>query len=135
MRALILALAAAAALVACASNSDDESGSDGGTGVLCPLWIAPGVMIEVHDASTGEPAACDTKGIAESTGEIQTLDPATPCSMNPTALTLSGITHIGLWNLTIEKAGYKPWRLDGVQVMGGVCGLIPVQLRADLEPI
>lgn len=135
MKTRLLILAAAGLLTACSSNGDDESGSGGGGGVLCPLWIAPGVMIEVRDASTGQPAGCDTKGSAESAGEVQSLDNGTPCSLDPAAQYVSGISHTGTWRVTLEKDGYKTWSVDGVQVKSGVCGLQTVQLRADLEPI
>ena len=48
---------------------------------------------------------------------------------------LNGIDRIGTCMITIERPGYHPWVLGGIDVVSGVCGLVTVQLRADLIPL
>ena len=41
----------------------------------------------------------------------------------------------GLYTVTVTKAGYQPWARANVDVQSDVCGLIPVQLTALLQPL
>jgi hypothetical protein len=40
----------------------------------------------------------------------------------------------GTYALTVTKAGYQPWSRSNVDVHSDVCGLIPVQVSALLQP-
>lgn len=134
MRIPVVALALLLASLGCASHGDDNDAPTGG-GVLCPLWIAPGIMIEVRDVVTGMPAACGSSGKAESAGLIEPLETGVDCAATPDFLYLSGIDRPGTYTVTIERPGYQAWIRGGIEVVGGVCGLITVQMRADLVPL
>jgi hypothetical protein len=41
----------------------------------------------------------------------------------------------GAYGVTVTKAGYHPWTRAGVNVQSDVCGLIPVQVTALLQPL
>lgn len=134
MKRYLVACTLAAIALSCSSSHDDDPGT-GGNGVLCPLWIAPGIMLEVRNAVTGLPAACGASGKAEGEGLIQPLSTGVDCNLAPDYLYLSGIDRVGTFTVTVERPGYRSWVRDGIDVMGGPCGLLTVQLRADLEPL
>ena len=133
MRIVVLLMVAAGLLCGCSSNPEEDS--DGGSGVLCPLWIAPGMMVEVRDAATGLPAACGAEATAESDAHTEKLITGTDCGTFPDALHMSGVQYPGIYTLTIAKQGYEPWILGNIEVTGGVCGLIPVRMLVNLTPI
>ena len=41
---------------------------------------------------------------------------------------------VGTYTVTVTKAGYQPWSRANVDVNADVCGFIPVQLTALLQP-
>lgn len=119
----------------CGCSSDPEEDSDGGSGVLCPAWIAQGMMIEVRDAVTGLPAACGAEATAKSDAHTESLTTGVDCNTYTDWVHMSGVYHPGTYTLTITKQGYEPWILSGIEVIGGVCGVIPVRMLVDLTPI
>lgn len=132
MKRIVLLVVTVGLLCGCSSDSGDP---DGGDQVLCPLWIAPGMMVEVRDAVTGLPAACGAEATAESDAHTETLTTGVDCNTFTDALHMSGVQHPGTYTLTIAKQGYQPWILGNIEVTGGVCGLIPVRMLVNLTPI
>jgi hypothetical protein len=133
MKILLAAAVVAVSALACTSHHEQREVPD--PGVLCPAAILSGMLIEVHDAVGGEPTACEAQGRAEDGGHIEPLTGGGPCATDPDALYLQGVWQAGVYTVTIEKNGYRPWVKDGIEVRSGPCGLMTVVLRADLIPL
>lgn len=133
MKILLATFALAGTMLSCSSDGGDDPAP--GSQLICVDLIGPGIMVEVHDAVTGLPAACDATGKAEDGGLVEALSPGADCAVDPTFLYLSGIHRPGTWTVTIERPGYQPWVRDGITVVREGCGLVPVQVRADLQPL
>ena len=131
MKTVFLLLVTVGLLCGCTSAPGDPEGGDQ---VLCPAWIAQGMMIEVRDAVTGLPAACGAEAKAESDAHTETLTTGVDCNTQTDWVHMSGVQYPGTYTLTITKKGYEPWILSGIEVIGGVCGVIPVRMLVNLTP-
>ena len=134
MKLFVMVVVVAGILFACSFDNGEDT-TPPKKNVICLDWITEGISVEVRDAVTGLPAACAAEGKAENAGGVETLDPAGDCRTFPDALYLSGVWTPGTYTVTIVKPGYQDWRVGGIEVLGDVCGLFTVELRADLTPI
>ncbi|MBA2669515.1 MAG: carboxypeptidase regulatory-like domain-containing protein [Gemmatimonadetes bacterium] len=104
--------------------------------VLCPGVISRAVEVEVRDARTGDPAADGATGTARSGNFVETLQVVGWIS-HPgprTAVVLGGVDERpGVYTVTVEKPGYKPWERTGVVAERGQCGVRTASLTANLE--
>jgi hypothetical protein len=105
---------------------------------MCRGVISRAIEVEVRDARTGEPAAHGAVGIAQSGSYVDTLKVvgwmSTPSPES--AVLLGGVEERpGVYSVQVEKAGYLPWQRSGIRAEQGVCGVITVQLQANLEPV
>ena len=101
--------------------------------MACPLAAMPAITVTVRDASDGSPAAAGAFGLVQGGAFLDTL------RLPPTLLDSTGATELysqrtgpGLYTVTVSKPGYATWRVDGVRVRDGDCGLIPVAFQAGL---
>lgn len=87
--------------------------------------------VEVRDAVTGAPAALGATGSirdGDVVHELQMLDPSE-------ALYLTTYGGAGMYDVLIQKEGYRDWTRPRVQVRDRGCGqLETVRLEAQLEP-
>src|SRR5258706_4140570 len=134
MKVLAATLVAAALTWACSSRNEQRETPIVG-GVICLASFMPGMLIEVHDAVTGAPAACEADGRAQDGSRVEVLDGGGQCASAPAAIYLQGVGQTGTYTVTIDKVGYQAWVKQGVVVTSGPCGLNTVMLRADLSPL
>lgn len=98
--------------------------------LMCPQWLVSPIIVEVRDAATGLPAAQGAMGTIRSGTYVGTLLPAT--STEPLELHAPG--GPGMYDVTVQKTGYRDWTRNDVRVTGGRCGVEKsVVLRANLE--
>lgn len=98
--------------------------------ISCPQWILSPIIVEVRDAATGEPAAQGASGWIIMGRDSARMLPATPTEQ----LELHAPGGPGIYDVVVQKAGFRNWTRDNVYVRGGNCGVErSVRLRADLE--
>ena len=128
MRSLAL-LTLAAALAAC---------DTGGAGI-CPAVIAPAVVVNVLDATTGGPVAEGAIAVARDGAFADTLQvSAYGSDGQDVVVSLAGAWgRAGEYRVTVERAGYARWERSGVVVRssGGECPQpVTAVLEARLDP-
>ena len=98
--------------------------------LLCPQQIAPPILIEVRDRTTGAPAAQGAGGFIKKGSFTSPLFPAQPSE----PLVLASTGGPGLYYVVVQKTGYSTWT-SNAWVQGGSCGVNKsVHLKADLQP-
>ena len=99
--------------------------------ILCPAHLPPPILVEVRDATTGQPAAQGASGWITSGSYTSPLMPA--AADEPLVLASEG--GAGTYDVAVQKAGYSTWTRNGVLVRGGRCGVQrSVVLGAALQP-
>jgi hypothetical protein len=135
-RLIVLAPACLALCLACAQGaSGDRTRPPKQTmirsTVPCTLSVEPGLVIEVRDAKTGQPAACGAQATIRDGAYVETV--ADSCTGE--GLRLRGaFERSGTYDVQITKPGYKDWTRDAVVVRrGDDCHVGGVWVEADLE--
>lgn len=119
---LCVLAAAAAALAAC---------GDGGSpaGVDCPDVFRPMIVVQVTDASTGQPAAEGAGGtISEGAFTSQLIRYGTD------RLAPQATGRPGTYDVVVTRPGFQSWIRTAVQVPAAECGTETVYLEAFLVP-
>ena len=104
--------------------------------VSCLAGVAPALLIQVTDSTSGTPAAFGAVGVVADGAFLDTLDLDGLGSTPPESLlVLSGPPERpGIYNVTITKPGYLSWQRDGVWARAGDCHVATVLLSARLQP-
>lgn len=103
--------------------------------LLCTEILLAGLVVEVRDAITGEPAAYGAVGEIRDGEYVETLLLEGGRSMiDPdTALRLVGaLERAGEYAVVVRKEGYRDWSAQTV-VEADECHVHPVRLQAALE--
>ena len=100
----------------------------------CVTIVIAGLIVEVRDAATGEPAAFNARGEIRDLGYFEVLQLELNGVQAPeTALRLVGAwERPGVYSVVVRKDGYRDWSSEAV-VDQGVCNVRPVTLQAALE--
>jgi hypothetical protein len=100
----------------------------------CAEVYAAGLVVEVRDAITGEPAAHDSVGVIQDGTYRETLQ--IEASVDPlSALRLVGAwERTGVYSVVIRKEGYRDWSTTAV-VEADTCHVHTVTLQAMLEGV
>ena len=117
------------ALGLCACDSDDA--------ITCTCDMVPAIRIEVLDATTMRPAACDATGYLIDGSYVEEIESWFDChadASDPNDRLEGALERPGIYTVVIEKTGYKPWARSGILVLEDRCHVITVQLRVLLEP-
>ena len=94
----------------------------------CPVPGNISIAVEVRDSVTGTPAATGATGFIRA-GDYTALLQVSG------AETLSGGERPGWFEVSIGKAGYRPWQTTGVRVTADDCGIVATAaLEAWLQP-
>ena len=117
----LFALPLSVALAAC---NDDSTG-----GVDCPAIVPPTMLIQVTDASTGQPAA---EGAGGSVTEGAFTSPLIRYGADQ--LTPEATNRPGTYTVMVTKPGYQTWTRTGVVVSSTECGARTAHLDAFLLP-
>ena len=104
--------------------------------VSCLAGVAPALLIQVTDSTSGTPAAFGAVGVVTDGAFLDTLDLDGLGSTPPESLlVLSGPPERpGIYDVTIAKPGYLGWQRDGVWARAGDCHVATVLLSARLQP-
>jgi hypothetical protein len=120
--AAVLCVLAAAALAAC---------GDGGSpaGVDCPDIFRPMIVVQVTDASTGQPAA---EGAGGSITDGAFTSPLVRYGTDRLAPQATG--RPGTYDVVVTRPGFQSWTRSAVHVPAAECGTETVYLEAFLVP-
>ena len=103
------------------------------TGPVCrdPTRIDPlpgGIQVQVRDSVTLQDVLAGTKVVARQSATVADSVTATDIG----AVWVGKVN--GTYTLTVTRAGYQTWSRANVDVESDVCGFIPVQITALLQP-
>ena len=135
--ALFLVAALPFALAGCTqSASRDPESTPTPAPRLCTEILVAGLVVEVRDARTGLPAAYDASGTITDGAYKETLSVEGGMTTTPDkALLLVGAwERPGIYDVVVEKPGYRAWSMSQVAVITDECHVLTVHLQADLEP-
>jgi hypothetical protein len=104
----------------------------GPAGPVCAPTLGEAVAIGVRDARTGAPLAAGARGAVAEAAFVDSLRPM-PLESPAGRTLVGGGDRAGTYTVTVERAGYRPWRADAVRVTRGACGVSTVGLVAALE--
>ena len=101
----------------------------------CTAIALPALDVTVLDSLTEAPLASGARVIARDGAYADTSVTAPAGSSGP-ELAVQGLAYerAGRYSVTVERAGYQPWRRDGVVVRRGSCHVETVRLTALLQP-
>lgn len=131
--------------LACLAAVAFLAGCDVGGGYACTAESVPGLSVRVLDAATGAPLACSAVLVARDRGFTDSVSVATwlgrppsdttgTCALWPAADVLSAAhERPGVYEVRVERAGYRPWTRTGVRVTADRCHVRTVHLDARLE--
>ena len=92
-------------------------------GYTCPDVVLPAVVVGVADAATGDPLAEGSVAVARDGAFADTLR-RYEVNDDLDVVSLAGaFGRAGVYEVTVERAGYEPWARSGVVVRssGGEC--------------
>ena len=135
MRSVEVIVALGLSLAACATDSDDQPGSNPMTDhILCTQMARTGLSVEVRDAVNGAPAACGATGSLDEGAYVEALSDAGQCRRpDGWPYLYAVVQRAGTYRVTVSKPGYQTWVQEGVTVTFDACGVQPVALQANLE--
>ena len=105
-----------------------------GGSLYCPADMAPGIVVEVRDGTTGVPIASFAHGEIRNGSYSDSLVPYETDDQGVLATLTAGRGRSGTYEVRIEAEGYEPWIKTGVVVDSHDCGAVTVRIRADLSP-
>jgi hypothetical protein len=131
VRFLTIAIGLALSSIACSHD-----GSKPPLGVNCPLNLfTPGIVVEVRDAATGEPAASGAQGSIHDLAYTESLVPYGVASPDVPLSLAGAFNRGGTYDVQVHKSGYIDWTAQNVAVLEDHCGVVTVTLAADLMPM
>ena len=90
--------------------------------------LTAGILVVAFDSVTMVNATTGTKVVARQSATV--ADSVN--SVDGNAVWVGRI--VGTYTVTVTKAGYQPWSRSNVDLQADVCGLVPVQVTALLQP-
>ena len=97
---------------------------------VCPAIALPYLSVEVRDAQTGASAAEGATGTASDGAFMDPLNAFDNLVMYPETYERPGV-----YDVLVQKSGYKDWTAENVRVRSGACNVRTVDLEARLERI
>jgi hypothetical protein len=99
----------------------------------CGGEIGQAVSVYLRDARTSAPLpAANARGAVQAGAFVDSLHIAVYAPQS--SVLVGGGDRVGTYTVTVEMAGYAPWRRDGVVARREMCGIVTQYLAADLEP-
>jgi hypothetical protein len=92
-----------------------------------------GLIVEVRDSVTGEPAAVGARLVARDGAYADTSKQLPDPYTDPLVLHAAG-ERAGWYDVSVKKAGYSDWRRTPVRVTKDDCHVRTVRLAARLQP-
>lgn len=129
-RIALVVLVSAIVLPACALLGDDPDEQ-----IACPAVVAPAVVVEVRNATTGDPEAGDAEGRLID-GDFNESMRVGASNSEGIPVTLEGAyERPGTYTVLIEKEGFESWSRSGVQAEEDECGVVTERITAELAPV
>jgi len=122
--------------LSCLRSSPENQGiSVPGSGIVCTEMFVAGLVVEVRDATTSEPAAFGAQGEIRDGSYVEMLQVEGGGTVEPAvALRLVGAwERPGVYSVVVRKEGYRDWTTSGVIVEANECHVLRVTLQAGLE--
>jgi hypothetical protein len=123
-------LAIAGLLVATSCSSHGAAADSTGPIAACSATRPIAIAVSVRDSVSG-------RAIADSAGGTARTDVVVDTLVRADSLTLLGGERLGVYDVAIQRPGYRSWARLAVQVMNtGACGNPQtVTLNARLQPL
>jgi hypothetical protein len=104
--------------------------------VVCTAEMRAGIVVEIHDGSTGAALAYDARGIVRDGAYADSLHPAMSSSADPHDLYARAAAHerAGTYTIEVVHPDYATWTAAGVRVEDGACHVQTITLHANLTP-
>lgn len=102
---------------------------------ICSSPLSPAVVVEVRDASSGQPSATGAELTGRHTVDGTAFTDTAGPSVDGLILTLGALP--GTYDLTLKKAGFVTWSNAGVIVPAAdanACQPLTVRLTANIAP-
>ena len=100
---------------------------------ICTGIVAPGLVVEVRDAATGQGVAGQVSVTARDSGYVDSLRaPNFSAPRDPSFPFQGAYERAGTYEVSIQSPGYVAWRRDGVRIRKNKCHVITVHLVARL---
>ena len=95
--------------------------------IVCTTNFVSGVVVEIHDSTTGAPLVQGARGAVQEGTFIDSLRPRTSTSLQAAG------ERPGTYTVTVVHPGYAPWLRTDVRVWPGECHVHTVTLQARLQ--
>lgn len=97
------------------------------TRVICTAEARAGITVRITDAETGQ-ALTNAHVTARDGAYLDTV-------FVDVVESLAALAHerAGVYEVTVEREGYKRWHVEQVEVRAGVCHVLTHRLEAELE--
>ena len=100
----------------------------------CTTEARPGIRLEVLDSATRAPAGGAAALIIARDGSLaDTARSFSPDSSAEAQFAVLAFERPGIYEITVQRAGYHLWRRSGVRVMSGECHVRTVEITALLQ--
>ena len=132
MRSSLLSLSVLLCLTGCGSKSKSELPGYACTASINPV---PAVRIDVRDALTDAHISCGSQAVIEQGKFQETVQNPAGAGCYDDVLLEGAYERPGIYTVTVTKPGYGTWSKDNVAATTDLCGVIPVTLKASLQPL
>jgi hypothetical protein len=115
------------------SRPVEVSAAPSRTALRCPEMTAPGLLVEIRDARSGQPIADSAIVLARAGSYVDTLR-AGAVERDGSMRDRRGVwERPGVYAVEVRRPGYRAWTADGVAVDQGPCHVTTAVIHADLE--
>ncbi len=91
----------------------------------CTMQLVPGITIQVFDASTEDPIACDAHVVLEDGDYMEEIDATVESYGDDDCVddgTFEGAyERAGTYNITVTKEGYIDWHAQNIELTEDIC--------------
>ena len=99
---------------------------------VCTAEFVYGISVRVRDSVSGAPTASGATLVARDGSYADSVRAVGGLDADAIPLSVAG-ERAGIYSLTLRKAGFGDWTLQGVRVERGECHVVPVALTALLQ--
>ena len=137
LRTRYLIIVGTLVVVGCVRRPGRHSDGSEPAGAGCLAEIKPAIVVEIRDARTGAAVAQLARGVVQDGAYSDSLIAAAWESPDPTTMFARRAANerLGLYDVRVERAGYRSWRAQDIRVGADHCGVRTVRLQARLEPL
>jgi hypothetical protein len=120
-------------VAACGSVEEETVEAMPAPAVVCTMEARPGISVEPRDKITGEIVSGPTVLIVKSGTYADTVRASTGALPAPTNIS-GAYERPGTYTVIVRHLGYHDFVKSGIVVTKDECHVIPVKIKAQLEP-